>query len=156
MRRFASVVVGGFVSLGLFFDYFLRNVSVVVFKYLHDPNGHAPYSSERNPMLDDYRERRSTLHALSLSTGSPAVESSIRIIDTECDIDIWMIRLRENINVSHFVMWQSQEIVTHAIGGNNIKDTLDLLFTLIRLASLDYHLDSRMSNLHFRLIDFAR
>jgi hypothetical protein len=47
-----------FVSLDLFFDYFLRNVSVVVFKYLHDPNGHAPYSSERNPMLDDYRVNR--------------------------------------------------------------------------------------------------
>jgi hypothetical protein len=29
-----------------------------VFKYLHDPNGHAPYSSERNPMLDDYRVNR--------------------------------------------------------------------------------------------------
>jgi len=26
MRRFASVVVSGFVSLDLFFDYFLRNV----------------------------------------------------------------------------------------------------------------------------------
>jgi hypothetical protein len=92
---------------------------------------------------------------LSLSAGSPAVESSFRVIDTEYDIDIRMKRLRVNSNVSHFVMWQSQEIVTHVFGEINVKDTLDLFSTLIRLASLDDHLNG-ISNPHLKLIDFAR
>jgi len=95
------------------------------------------------------------LHVLSLSAGSPAVESSFRIIDTEYDIDIRMKRLRVNSNVSHFVMWQSQDIVTHVFGEINVKDTLDLFSTLIRLASLDDYLNG-ISNPHLKLIDFAR